>query len=174
MFNEWEENARKARRLYPEGTRIELINMKDPYHPVASGTRGTVDFIDDAGQIFMNWDNGRGLAIVPEVDEFRKLTPEEIEKENLSEQYVRETIQYCSEGNMQQAYESWSKLYDLYTAPEDAPDNVHMANSRQLFRYTAMVDDKTVYAVTEYGKNQSYQRQGYYDDVSKDEPDICE
>ena len=54
MPNVWEENARKARKLYPEGTRIELINMNDPYRPVEKGMRGTVDFIDDAGQIFMN------------------------------------------------------------------------------------------------------------------------
>ena len=37
MLSEWEKNAQRARRLYPEGTRIELINMNDPYHPVEEG-----------------------------------------------------------------------------------------------------------------------------------------
>ena len=85
MFNEWEEKARKARELYPEGTRIELINMNDPFSPVAKGMRGTVDFIDDAGQIFMKWDNGRRLALVPNEDKFRILTKEEIKQEESPE-----------------------------------------------------------------------------------------
>ena len=53
-------------------------NMNDPYAPIPSGTRGTVDFVDDVGQIHMKWDNGRTLAIVPQVDKFRKLTQQEL------------------------------------------------------------------------------------------------
>lgn len=48
---------------------------------VPSGTRGTVDYVDDAGQIHMKWDNGRTLAIVPQVDKFRKLTQQELKEE---------------------------------------------------------------------------------------------
>lgn len=55
--------------LYPAGTRIKLIKMNDPY-AVPSGTLGTVDFIDDDGQIHMKWDNGSSLALVYNVDSF--------------------------------------------------------------------------------------------------------
>lgn len=174
MFNEWEEKARKARELYPEGTRIELINMNDPYRPVEKGMRGTVDFIDDAGQIFMKWDNGHGLAIVPGVDEFRKLTPKEIEKENMSQQYVNEVIKFHSEGDNAKAYESWSKLFDLYDTSPEASDNERMADSKQLSKYLSKIDDKTVFDVTDYGREQHYREKGYYNEIQNDDPDICD
>ena len=66
---------------YPPGTRIMLISMDDPYAPIPSGMRGTVDYVDDAAQIHMRWDNGRTLAIVPEEDDFRRLTEEELAEE---------------------------------------------------------------------------------------------
>ncbi len=58
------------REKYQSGTRIRLIRMDDPYAPIGPGTCGTVDFVDDAGQIHMCWDNGRTLAIIPETDIF--------------------------------------------------------------------------------------------------------
>jgi len=68
MYNS---NRIKAiKEKYPPGTRIKLIEMYDDYAPVESGTEGTVNFVDDAGQIHMTWDNGRTLALVPEYDKF--------------------------------------------------------------------------------------------------------
>ena len=75
----------RLKNHYPAGTRIELISMNDPFAPVPSGMRGSVDYVDDAGQIHMKWDNGRTLAVLPGVDSFRKLTPEEIEAESPTE-----------------------------------------------------------------------------------------
>ena len=80
-FNEWENNEYLEDTdicEYPQGTRIELNFMDDPFHPVPSGTRGTVKHVDDQGQLHMLWDNGRTLAVVPGVDSFRKLTQDEI------------------------------------------------------------------------------------------------
>lgn len=71
-MNEFEK-AKMYKEMYPKGTRIELIYMDDPFTPVESGTKGTVEFVDDAGQIHMKWDNGRTLALVPEADEFKKI-----------------------------------------------------------------------------------------------------
>ena len=73
---------------YPPGTRILLNHMEDQW-AVPSGTRGTVEHVDDAGQIHPKWDNGRTLAIVPQVDSFRKLTEQELQEEqqlNMQEQ----------------------------------------------------------------------------------------
>ena len=61
---------------YPPGTRIRLNAMDDPYHPILPGTEGEVDFVDDEGQIFMKWDNGRTLPLVPGEDSFTVLPPE--------------------------------------------------------------------------------------------------
>ena len=61
------------KKQYPTGTRIRLIHMDDPYAPVSDGTTGTVITVDDAGNIHMKWDNGRSLAICPEVDSFAKI-----------------------------------------------------------------------------------------------------
>ena len=76
--------AESTKKLYPPGTRIELLSMSDSYAPVPSGTRGTVKFVDSMGTIFPEWDNGRSLGVVPGEDSFRKLTQEEIEAENQS------------------------------------------------------------------------------------------
>lgn len=54
-MNEYERQhkiAESTKKLYPLGTRIELISMKDPYAPVTSGTRSTVKFVDSMGTIF--------------------------------------------------------------------------------------------------------------------------
>ena len=71
----------ETRLNFPPDTRIELVHMEDNW-AVPSGTRGTVDYVDDAGQIHMKWDNGRTLAIVPSEDDFRKLTEEELAEES--------------------------------------------------------------------------------------------
>ena len=60
---------------YPPGTRIRLNAMDDPYHPILPGTEGEVDFVDDEGQIFMNWNNGRTLPLIPGEDSFTVLPP---------------------------------------------------------------------------------------------------
>lgn len=54
---------------YPIGTRVKLDYMDDPY-AVPSGTLGTVNYVDDAGQIGVSWDNGRTLSLVYGVDRF--------------------------------------------------------------------------------------------------------
>lgn len=94
-MNEYERQRRIAestKKLYPPGTRIELLSMSDSYAPVPSGTRGTVKFVDSMGTIFPEWDNGRSLGVVPGEDSFRKLTQEEIEKENKSESQVDDEV----------------------------------------------------------------------------------
>ena len=83
-MNEFDRMRRTAERMketYPPGTRIQLDHMEDPWAPVPPGTRGTVQFVDDIGQIGMKWDNGRTLSLVPGEDSFRKLTDVELVEE---------------------------------------------------------------------------------------------
>ena len=83
-MNEWERLSRQAARYkenYPPGTRIMLLRMENDPHPVASGTRGTVKYVDDIGTLHCRFDNGRSLGVVPGEDSFRKLTDEELAEE---------------------------------------------------------------------------------------------
>ena len=73
-----QQRAARTRLNYPPGTRLELISMEDDPRPVPPGTRGTVQYVDDLGQIGVAWDNGSSLSLIPNVDCFRKLTLEEM------------------------------------------------------------------------------------------------
>ncbi len=67
------ETALKAlRKNYPQGTRIELVQMDDIQAPPA-GTLGTVIGIDDTGSLLVNWDNGSGLNVIYGEDVVRKV-----------------------------------------------------------------------------------------------------
>jgi hypothetical protein len=67
------ETALKAlREKYPQGTRIELVQMDDIQAPPA-GTLGTVIGVDDTGSLLVNWDNGSGLNVIYGEDVVRKV-----------------------------------------------------------------------------------------------------
>ena len=73
------EIVESIRREYPAGTRVELVQMDDVQAPPA-GTKGTVMYVDDMGQIGVHWDNGSALSLIPGVDSFSKdIQPEKIE-----------------------------------------------------------------------------------------------
>ena len=65
-----------VRELYPAGTRIRLNHMDDPYAPVPDGTVGEVQYIDDAGNINMIWQNGRTLSLIEGADSFHIIKEE--------------------------------------------------------------------------------------------------
>ncbi len=69
-------NVEKIREMYSEGTQIILQEMRGesqmPY-----GLKGTVKFVDDAGQIHMSWENGSSLALNIDEDTFEKIEASE-------------------------------------------------------------------------------------------------
>jgi hypothetical protein len=60
---------RHVKVLYTKGTKIKLIKMNDKFTP-PSGTIGTVDFVDDIGQIHVKWESGGSLALIIGEDDF--------------------------------------------------------------------------------------------------------
>lgn len=68
MLNENKINMIK--KMYPAGTKVELIDMEDTQAP-PMGTIGTIIFVDAIGQIHVQWENGSTLALNYELDEFK-------------------------------------------------------------------------------------------------------
>lgn len=66
------EELEKLRRDYPEGCRVELVQMDDDYAPPV-GTKGTVKGVDDIGSIMVRWDTGSGLHIIYGVDKCKRV-----------------------------------------------------------------------------------------------------
>ena len=87
IFNEKRIEMMKQR--YPEGTRICLDSMENDPDPIPSGTKGTVQFVDDMGTVFCKFDNGRSLGVIPGEDSFHKIQ-EEVQTEEISEKLVEE------------------------------------------------------------------------------------
>lgn len=66
------EQLELLRKTYPNGTRVELVQMDDVQAPPI-GTKGTVCGIDDTGSLLVHWDNGSGLNVIFGEDIVRKV-----------------------------------------------------------------------------------------------------
>ncbi len=62
----------KIRQEYPVGIKVRLIEMDDKQAPPV-GTVSVVEFVDDIGSVHTHWENGSGLAFIPEIDMVQKL-----------------------------------------------------------------------------------------------------
>lgn len=88
-----EEIVKRLKEEYPQGTRVELVNMDDPYSKLKPGDRGTVKAVDDGGTIHVAWDCGSGLGIAYGEDSCRKLTEKELAEEKAAIEEVAEAPQ---------------------------------------------------------------------------------
>lgn len=68
-----EDEVKRLRERYPEGTRVELVEMDDLQAPPI-GTKGTVRGVDDTGSVMVSWDNGSHLNAIFGVDIIRKIS----------------------------------------------------------------------------------------------------
>lgn len=59
----------ELREKYKRGMRVRLISMNGEPH-MSQGLEGTINYVDDAGQIHVTWDNGSSLALIEDVDKF--------------------------------------------------------------------------------------------------------
>lgn len=80
-----EKKVEMLRQRYPKGTRICLDSMENDPFPIPSGSKGTVECVDDAGNIIMKWDNGRSLSLIPGEDRFHVIQQEQSQTEELEE-----------------------------------------------------------------------------------------
>lgn len=88
-----DEIVKRLKEEYPQGTRVALVNMDDPYSKLQPGDRGTVKGVDDAGTIHVAWDCGSGLGIAYGEDSCRKLTEKELSEEKETTEEITETPQ---------------------------------------------------------------------------------
>ena len=72
-----EKKVEMLRQRYPEGTRICLDSMDNDPRPIPPGTKGIVQFVDDAVTLHCKFDNGRTLGVIPDVDKFHKIEQEQ-------------------------------------------------------------------------------------------------
>ena len=73
------------KQRYPEGTRICVDSMGDDPRPIESGTKGTVDWVDDIGTVHCNFDNGRRLGLIVGEDSFHVIQQEEVQENTQSD-----------------------------------------------------------------------------------------
>lgn len=66
------ERVAQLRIKYPEGTKIELLEMDDVQGPPV-GTVGTVYGVDDLGSLLVRWENGSSLSVIDGVDRVKKI-----------------------------------------------------------------------------------------------------
>ena len=64
-----EEKVKKLRETFKKGTRIQLIEMYDEPQMKCEFI-GTVSYVDDIGQVHINWTNGSTLALNVDLDNF--------------------------------------------------------------------------------------------------------
>ncbi len=68
------------------GKRVRIIFMED-VDPIEPGQIGVVKSVDDLGQLQVEWDNGRTLAIIPKKDQFEVLDSYEKPEKTLTENF---------------------------------------------------------------------------------------
>lgn len=62
------EKVKELRGRFTKGSKIRCIRMVD--EPRMTGADGIIDYVNDAGQVHVNWGGGSSLALNPEIDDY--------------------------------------------------------------------------------------------------------
>lgn len=65
--------VKALKEMYPNGTRVEIDSMEDPWTKLKAGDQGTVFFVDDIGTVHVKWDSGSSLGLVYGEDKFHRV-----------------------------------------------------------------------------------------------------
>lgn len=66
------EKLEELRKTYPDGTRVQLLQMDDLQAPPI-GTEGVVCGVDDTGSLLVRWETGSHLSVLFGVDQVEKV-----------------------------------------------------------------------------------------------------
>ena len=67
------EIVERLRTEYPQGTRVALTRMNDPYTNLLPDDKGMVIYVDDIATIHVAWDKGGSLGLAYGEDACRKI-----------------------------------------------------------------------------------------------------
>lgn len=114
------------RGKYKPGTRVELVQMDDPYTKLKPGDKGTVTGVDDLGSVCIAWDCGSSLSILLDVDLCRIINDEKDKANSLKSDIEKLKILQkenklmpcprCGKSwlKLPLAHNAWSRYADVY------------------------------------------------------------
>lgn len=53
--------------------RVELVSCNDKYTNLRPGSQGSISAIDSLGTVFVEWDDGSTLGLIPGIDKWKFL-----------------------------------------------------------------------------------------------------
>ena len=53
-----------------KGQMVELVFTDDCHTLLQPGDQGTIEYVDDIGTVFVKWENGSRLGLIPELDKW--------------------------------------------------------------------------------------------------------
>lgn len=120
---------------------------------------------------YMNGGNG---FTADKKDESKKMKKEasqdlynKIKEEPRTEKFEKgsklkdEIIEAWKNNDLKTAYTKWEELYTLFSTEENFTEEQNLRNMIELTMITDQIEDKCVYDVTDYGKDQEYRKMGY-------------
>lgn len=120
---------------------------------------------------YMNGGNG---FTADKKDESKKMKKEasqdlynKIKEEPRTEKFEKgsklkdEIIEAWKNNDLKTAYTKWEELYTLFSTEKDFTEEQNLRNMIELTMITDQIEDKCVYDVTDYGKDQEYRKMGY-------------
>lgn len=112
----------QIKKQYPVGTRIELDGMDDE-RDMPAGLKGVVQYVDDAGQLGMLWDNGRTLSLIPGEDRFHTVAEDHAQDDKQIRVLIIEPGKVPYEKRIDNDYRAMQKVVDGCIEYVDLPES---------------------------------------------------